>query len=52
MSETTAEITITVVCHDCTPEEAAARMMTKMPDDPAWYSVGGGEFEIHDAWVS
>lgn len=52
MSETTAEITVTVTCYDCTPQLVAARMAARMPGDPAWYSVGGGEFEITGAKVS
>jgi hypothetical protein len=51
MSEVTAEITLTVICYDCTPGEAAARMAARMPGDPAWYVIGDGEFEITGARV-
>lgn len=49
-AERTAKITVTVVCYDCEPEEVAARMADRMPDDVPWYTIGpAGEFEIIDA---
>lgn len=51
MSEVTAEIAVTVICYDCTPEQAAARMAERMPNDVAWYTVGDGEFEVTAARI-
>jgi hypothetical protein len=49
-AERTAKIAVTVVCYDCGPEEVAARMADRMPDDVRWYTIDpAGEFEIIDA---
>jgi hypothetical protein len=45
-----AKIILTVICHDCTPEQAAERIR-QMPNPSHWAVSGYGEYEIAGAQV-
>ena len=51
MSEQQAKVLVTIVCYDCTPEEAAEKMADH-PQDLTWSTTKHGEFEIIDAAVA